>query len=120
MTQPIDVGSAHPAFTMSNLVQALNSSMRWMENHLPEYANSFLPGLTFDEILEQVEIIGSPLPDELYELYEWRNGTASDVPSFVFPAFEFIPLEKVIEVNQQANGDPMIRDLFTFNDQPLK
>jgi len=104
---------------MSNLVQALNYSMEWMEDHLSEYANSFLPGLTFDEILEEVETLGFPLPNELYELYQWRNGTEIDIPSFVFPAFEFIPLKKVVELNQQADNDPMIRELFTFNDQPL-
>jgi hypothetical protein len=104
---------------MSDLVHALNRCMRWIEDYLPEYANSFLPGLTFDEILEALETLGFAVSDEVYELYQWRNGAELDIPSFVFPAFEFIPIRQVIEVNEQIESDQMVRDLFTFNDQPL-
>jgi hypothetical protein len=104
---------------MRNLTQALNYSMEWLERHLPEYAGSFLPGLTFNEVLERIETLGFPLPNELYELYQWRNGTTSDTPSIIFPTFEFIPLDEVVETIQQANNDLMIAELFTFNDQPL-
>lgn len=104
---------------MSNLIQALNRSMQWIEGHLPEYAASFLPGLSFDEILDEVETLGFPLSDELYELYQWRNGTDSEAPSMVFPIFEFLPLEKVVEFIQQAEDDAMIRSLLSFNGQPL-
>lgn len=105
---------------MQGLTQALDNIMEWLENHLPEYAASFLPGLTLDEIFESVEVLGFPLPDELYELYQWRNGTREHiVPSFIFPVFEFLSLDKATALQEMIDSDSIVRELFTFKEQPL-
>lgn len=86
---------------------------------MPDYATSFLPGLTLDEILEEIVALGIPLSDELYELYQWKNGTNDEAPSMVFPMFEFLPLRRVVEFVQQAESDDMVRSLLTFDGQLL-
>lgn len=104
---------------MQTLNESLEYMLRWMQNNLPEYGASFMPGLQFDEIIELVETLGFPLPEEIYELYQWRNGTRAEIPSFVFPAFEFAPLNKAAEIQNEINSDPILGELFTFNNQPL-
>ncbi|MEC4894337.1 MAG: hypothetical protein SAL07_02925 [Oscillatoria sp. PMC 1051.18] len=59
---------------MSNLTEALNRIMNWLEEYQPEYAASFLPGLSRSEIDELIQPFNIVIPEEIYELYQWRNG----------------------------------------------
>ena len=87
---------------MSQLTEALNRIMNWLEEHQPEYAASFLPGLSRQEI---DEVIASSLnlciPEEIYELYQWRNGRSvepiidTDIPTFEI--YNFLPLKEALE-----------------------
>jgi hypothetical protein len=63
-----------------------------------ELADSFLPGLPREEIRAMLEGLGIPCPDELIDLYHWRNGTPLGTNRYGFPPeFIFLPLEEVIE-----------------------
>lgn len=63
---------------MGTLIEALERIMNWLTEHQPKYAASFLPGLKYDEIQTMEAEFGFQLPEEIYELYQWRNGTQED------------------------------------------
>ncbi|MDB9513820.1 SMI1/KNR4 family protein [Kamptonema animale CS-326] len=67
---------------MSELTEALDRILKalpqkpWMEFPGVEYDSSLLqPGLTHTEIEKIVKDLPIRLPDEIYELYQWRNGS---------------------------------------------
>lgn len=78
--------------------------MNWLRKHQPEYADSFLPGLTSGKI-ETVEAeFGYKLPEEIYALYQWRNGTEKSAKALCFPpALEILPLSAAIKYSKGWN-----------------
>ena len=88
---------------MSVLTVALERIMNWLRQHQPSYAASFLPGLKLDEIQELEKELGFKLPEEIYQLYQWRNGTEEDAMALVFPSMLFLPLSEAIGISQAWN-----------------
>jgi len=88
---------------MVNLTETLEQIMNWLREHQPEYAASFLPALKSDEVQVVEAKMGFKLPAEIYELYQWRNGTEEDARALCFPTMQFLPLSKAIEHSQGWN-----------------
>ncbi|AFY57765.1 hypothetical protein Riv7116_5387 [Rivularia sp. PCC 7116] len=84
---------------MSVLTDSLNQIMRWLEKNRPDYAASFLPSLSDEEIREKLASVELELPEEIYELYRWRNGVegGEDLKSLAYPSMAFMPLDEAIE-----------------------
>ncbi|WP_414625090.1 SMI1/KNR4 family protein [Calothrix sp. CCY 0018] len=84
---------------MSVLTDSLNKIMRWLEQNRPDYAASFLPGLSDEEIREKLANVELELPEDIYELYRWRNGVegGEDLKSTVYPSMVYMPLDEAIE-----------------------
>ena len=84
---------------LTNLTDSLNRIMEWLEENRPDYAASFLPGLSDEEIREKLANVELELPEEIYELYRWRNGVegGEDLKSVIYPSMEFMPLDEAIE-----------------------
>lgn len=59
---------------MKELTNALERILYWMQKHDPYRISILEPGLTLLEIEEKVRILPFRLPQEFYELYQWRNG----------------------------------------------
>jgi len=85
---------------MTALTDALDRIMNWLQINQPEVANSFLPGLTAEEIRAGEEKIGFKLPEEIYKLYQWRNGS-TEAYSFFLPSIAFLPFDEAIRVSQE-------------------
>ena len=83
---------------MSELTQALNRIMAWLSANQPSFANSFLPGLTNEQIETAVKHIPFELPEEIYELYRWRNGTKQTHDCEFYPAMKFLTIEKAVKL----------------------
>jgi hypothetical protein len=61
---------------MSNLTDALETISKWLEQNKPELFASLQPGLSINEIEAKVQVLlPARLPVEMYDLYQWRNGT---------------------------------------------
>lgn len=88
---------------MSNLRDSLENILAWQERNRPEYVSQLQPGLTEEEIEEKLKHIPFRLPKEVYQLYQWRNGSTFD---YFLPGsgFLFLPLERAIE-EYQLNAD---------------
>lgn len=93
---------------MNKLRDSLEKILVWQERNRPEYATTFQPGLTEEEIEEKVKDIPFKLPKEVYELYQWRNGSTFD---YFLPGsgFIFLPLERAIE-EYELNADTYSSD----------
>ena len=98
---------------MSDLIRALDRIMNWLEEHQPEYAASFLPGLSRQEIDKFINPLNIVFPEEIYELYQWRNGRRLEVfhsSVMTFPSiYHFLPLHKAVEKKniEWINSSPM-------------
>ncbi|MDY6901098.1 MAG: hypothetical protein SWZ49_23905 [Cyanobacteriota bacterium] len=84
---------------MSVLTDSLNRIMQWLEENRPDYAASFLPGLSDAEIREKLTNVELELPEEIYELYRWRNGVedGEDLKSIAYPSMAFMSLDEAIK-----------------------
>ena len=88
---------------MVALTDALERIMNWLRENQTDYANSFAPGLKYDEIFSYEEELGFKLPEEIYELYQWKNGTEEDALALCFPTMHFLPINRAIEYSQGCN-----------------
>ncbi|MBE9032861.1 hypothetical protein IQ266_24295 [filamentous cyanobacterium LEGE 11480] len=59
---------------MSELTEALNSIEHWIAQHIPDHPAVMHPGLSRSEIELAVGHLPFKLSEEIYELYQWRNG----------------------------------------------
>lgn len=87
---------------MSSLTNALERILNWLQpNLLSEYVSVEVlePGLTYEEIQEMVADLPFRLPQEVYELYQWRNGTCYGEEDFArfFEYHAFLSLESALE-----------------------
>lgn len=76
--------------------------MTWLQQNQPEFAQSFLPGLTNEQIQVIVQDLPYQLPEEIYELYCWRNGTRERQNILFHPSMAFLPLEDALFVAREA------------------
>jgi hypothetical protein len=83
---------------MSELTDALEATFSVLQASFPEQAKSFLPGLPKEKIRKTIGSLGLPCPDELVDLYHWRNGSNSGCLRYGFPPeLIFLPLEEVVD-----------------------
>lgn len=87
---------------MSELTNALNRIFNCLENHPSEkYASIDVlqPGLSYKEIERRVADLPFKLPEEVYELYQWRNGTyeGEEEKAQFFNGLTFLSLEAALD-----------------------
>ncbi|MEM9926153.1 MAG: hypothetical protein AAF915_20775 [Cyanobacteria bacterium P01_D01_bin.50] len=81
---------------MSELTNALDRILNWFQDNKSSTIDSLQPGLTIEEIESKVKDLPFRLTQEVYELYQWRNGMIDDGSCF-FQNYRFIPLEETLE-----------------------
>ena len=101
---------------MSELTNALDRILNWFQNNKPSTIDSLQPGLTVEEIEEKAKDLPFRLTQEVYELYQWRNGMVDDGSCF-FSAFRFLPLEEAIKYSKSVVED--IEIFFPFGWLPI-
>ncbi|MEM7725579.1 MAG: HEAT repeat domain-containing protein [Cyanobacteria bacterium P01_A01_bin.45] len=88
----------------SQLTNALNRILDWIEQHRSYYVKYLQPGLSKDEIDNLVKDLPFQLPLEIYDLYQWRNGALHEGENLydkglIFkPAWSFRPLQEVVKI----------------------
>ena len=89
----------------------------------PEITSLLQPGLKREEIDEIIKDLPFKLPEELYELYQWRNGLSDDIGVYNWITNEitvnFTPLETAIKYIKKLiiSGESFYFLIFF---QPLK
>lgn len=91
---------------MSALTEALERIMSWLERYDPDFVESFSSGLSrteIDDTLHEFELI---IPEELYELYKWRNGRTQTPYKIIEPSlsiYTLLPLHDAIRFARRIN-----------------
>ncbi|MEH2263124.1 SMI1/KNR4 family protein [Nostoc sp.] len=77
---------------MSELTDELDYIWGWVQSTSLEFVDCYNQGLTRQQVDEIVKVMPFKLSDEIYELYQWRNGIAdlgfknySPLVEFLFP-----------------------------------
>ena len=91
------------------MLDSLDRILDWYKSNVPNYIDDFLPGLTYEQIADQVKDLPFKLPQEVYDLYQWRNGNTSQLVVFIYHYFS--PLEEALEMDQ--NDPPDMVDIRT-------
>jgi cell wall assembly regulator SMI1 len=74
---------------MSELTIALTRIAAWYQENMPQSCPVFQPGLSRSDIDELVKDLNFPVPDEVYELYEYCNGSSEE--RIVFRSYYLLP-----------------------------
>lgn len=80
----------------SPLVQALERILRCAQAQAPHVTQSMRPGLTREHIEAVLQYVPFRLSEELYQLYQWRNGSERGIGFEFLPQYRMIPLEQAI------------------------
>lgn len=84
----------------SDLTDALNRILSWIEQNKPWYVEYLNPGLSISEIEEIAKDLPCQLPPEVYELYQWRNGARKgdlgQETAWLFENWTFRPLQEIL------------------------
>jgi hypothetical protein len=118
------IGGVKISLKSSILTESLDRILKSLELKDPEIASRLQPGLTRKEIDDITKDLPFKLPEELYELYQWRNGLSDDV-GFGFATWNgiiggFSSLKKVISDfhNLKISGCPSnFLRIFLFSHQ---
>jgi hypothetical protein len=86
---------------MSDLTDSLNRIMQWLQQNSPTCASGFLPGLSSEEIEKKLSELPFCVSREVYELYQWRNGTNNGYSVFVY--HYLLDLETALRYSQGIN-----------------
>ncbi len=106
---------------MSTLTKALNRILKWLQQYRPLDVSFLNPGLSVAEIEEIVKKLPVRLPKEVYELYQWRNGTIRGTEDWEFSCtfdwWGFVPLqfarvEHKLRSNNYREPWPVASDSF--------
>jgi cell wall assembly regulator SMI1 len=75
---------------MSEISKYLEYILSWLRSTEIEFIDCFNPGLTRQQIDDYVRELPSKLSDEMYELYQWRNGIVDLGFNNYHPLVEFL------------------------------
>ncbi len=80
---------------MSLLTETLNKIEYHLQENYPEIAARLRSGLSYSEIEAKVSFLPFKLPQELYELYQWKNGIleTNGIEGF-YKHYRFLSLEE--------------------------
>lgn len=94
---------------MTDLTAILDRILTWLQNNEPDYASSLQDGLTRAEIDLAARNLPFRLPEEIYEIYQWKNGsplcldTNISVPNF---GPLFFPIDDAVKRADWCSDDP--------------
>lgn len=91
---------------MTDLTLTLEQVLNWLKNHKPDYASSLQNGLTRSQIDIASRELPFRLPEEIYELYQWKNGSQEELYAPFDPTASFLSLEYAIEIANWYSDDP--------------
>ncbi|MCF4970104.1 SMI1/KNR4 family protein [Nostoc sp. CMAA1605] len=88
---------------MSELTEGLERIHTWFKKNMPERISSLASGLSREEIEQSTRFLPFKLPEEVYELYQWRNGSSGY--TFLFENYEFMSLNAAISNYREQMGE---------------
>jgi hypothetical protein len=87
---------------MSELTTALARIAAWYQENMPQSRPVFQAGLSRSDIDELVKDLSFPVPDEVYELYEYCNGSSEE--RIIFRSYYLLPLNQAVKLRKDKYG----------------
>ena len=87
---------------MAKLSDMGQQLLQWLQLYIPGFAEEFQPGISRAEVQSALGSLKFELPDDFYDLYEWRNGHPDDSRQSVGPVYHFNPIDLVAEEKNWA------------------
>jgi hypothetical protein len=84
----------------SLLVQALERILCCMQTQVSSVTPPLQPGLTREQVEAQLQRLPFRLSEEVYQLYQWRNGNPRERGVEFLPQYRMIPLEEAVIESQ--------------------
>jgi hypothetical protein len=111
---------------MSKLIEDLAYIFEWLEYTKTGISDYYNQGLTRQQIDEIVKVLPFKLSEEVYELYQWRNGfdfnNGSSQDKFLFPEqlrndvpLPFCSLQDSIYIHNIKTSISQKMQIFTIN-----
>lgn len=100
---------------MSIFVEALDRVKNWLVKTDPNFRSYLQLGLTHEDISSIVKDLPFQLSKEVYELYQWHNGTPDDCYKEFLPGYMFLSLEQALKVFLLLDEER--EDLLEFGDE---
>ncbi|MEH1817332.1 MAG: SMI1/KNR4 family protein [Nostoc sp.] len=88
---------------MSELTEGLKRIHTWFSKNIPERISYLAPGLSREDIEQSTRFLPFKLPEEVYELYQWRNGSSGY--NFLFENYEFMSLNAAVSAYHEQMGE---------------
>lgn len=88
--------------TRDQLSQVLERIWNWFQVNAPVMLTFLQPGLTRGQIDAQVQDLPFQLPEEVYQLYQWHNGSSAEQYIEFLPQYRFLSLEDAIAQYQMT------------------
>ena len=103
---------------MTDFTEALEFIFNWMMQNMPNHPAVMRKGLSRNVIEAKVRELPFYLPEEIYQLYQWRNGGVN--PFIPHPdAWDlatFFSLEEAINNSKQWKGNFYLFPIFNVED----
>ncbi|MEL6442381.1 MAG: hypothetical protein AAFQ80_24435 [Cyanobacteria bacterium J06621_8] len=110
---------------ISNLTGALDRIIDWLEKYSPISAMGFQSGLSTEVIEQKLSKLPYSVPQEVYELYGWRNGDKLDNSIFGYlwlldldsacRSSEYVNQKELLECRREAGEPQYLMPLFEFD-----
>jgi hypothetical protein len=84
---------------MSSIIRMGEILISHLEKKFPSFSTTYYPGITRAQVEIELEKVNCQLPQDFYDLYEWRNGH----PSFFNQPVEFAALCHFSAIEDVAN-----------------
>jgi hypothetical protein len=100
-----------------SLTDSLEQILEWHRQKQTPVARLMQPGLSEEQILNQLAAVPFKLSREFVELYKWRNGAASGAAgedTSFFEYHQFLPLEEALS-NFQVSY-PIMKEFYELTD----
>lgn len=88
--------------TRDQLSQALERIWNWFQVNALAMLTFLQPGLTRGQIDAQVQDLPFQLPEEVYQLYQWHNGSSAEQYIEFLPQYRLLSLEDAIAQYQMT------------------
>ncbi|MBD2090820.1 SMI1/KNR4 family protein [Microcoleus sp. FACHB-1515] len=89
--------------SQSSLIFALGRLLNWLEINAPAIAQSLQPGLTREQIETQLQALPFRPPEEVYQFYQWRNGSSIEVTvegKSHQTSIELLPIHRLLSLEE--------------------
>lgn len=102
--------------SQSPLISALERLQNWLEINAPAIAQSLQPGLTREQIEIQLQALPFRPPEEVYQFFQWRNGSSIEVTAegnSYQTSIELLPIHRLLSLEEAIEEYTTLCEIYS-------